>query len=509
MNQKILIAGGLVLCLAGILAFVFMQNLNSDGTDNSYRIAEVQNDVEVTVYNGGIGLVKEIRETNLSYGINNVKFIDVPSLMDVTSLRIKDINNKAVVLEQNYDYDLISSEKLLEKYIDKNITLVLENGTIKGKLLSIPYTSYGQQYNAYYSAQNSFILQTDEGIMIINEPIKDIIFAGIPENLATKPTLSVSMDSKSAGKHDIEFDYLTGGMNWNANYVCVLNSEDKKMDMNGWITISNNAGTTYKNAKLKVVAGDIHRVRVTPKYAVDYATTMGNAAAPQVKEEGLFEYHLYTIPIRTTLKNNQDKQISFLDNNGININKIFEYDTSYSSNVMVKVKFKNSESNNLGIPLPKGKVRIYKADSEGKLQFLGEDEIQHIPKDEDVFLYVGDAFDIVAEKTEIDRKEDKCYSEFEYKVDIRNHKKEDIIVSIAEHPCSYCNWEVLKENFEHNKESTSKISWEVPVKGNGNATLTYRVLYRFKNCKGGFPQPQINGKDVPAPPSFPQEYKEK
>ncbi len=488
MNRKILIGIGLVLCLAGIFGIIFMQNLNSDGTDNSYRIAEVQNDVEVTVYNDGTGLVKEIRETNLSSGINDVKFVDVPSLMDVTSLRIKDIDNKAVVLEQNYDYDLISSEKLLEKYIDKNITFVLENGTIKGKLLSIPHTSYGQQYNSYYSAQNSFMLRTEEGIVIINEPIKDIIFAGIPENLATKPTLSVSMDSKSAGKHNIEFDYLTGGMNWNANYVCVLNSEDKKMDMNGWMTISNNAGTTYKNAKLKVVAGDIHRV--TPKYdvGVNYNVFTGKSAAPQIKEEGLFEYHLYTIPIRTTLKNNQDKQISFLDNDAININKIFEYDLQYSTNVMVKVKFKNSESNGLGIPLPKGTVRIYKVDSENKLQFLGEDGIQHIPKDEYVSLYVGDAFDIVAEKTENDRKEDKCYSEFEYKVDIRNHKKEDISVSVVEHPCSYCNWKVLKENFKHNKESTSKISWEVPVKGNGNATLTYRVLYLFKNCK--YPHPK-------------------
>lgn len=229
--------------------------------------------------------------------------------------------------------------------------------------------------------------------------------------------------------------------------------------------------------------------------------TGGNAAAPQVKEYGLFEYHLYTIPIRTTLKNNQDKQISFLDNNAITGNKILEYDSQSSSNVMVKVKFKNSESNELGIPLPKGKVRIYKADSEGKLQFLGKDEIQHIPKDEDVSLYVGDAFDIVAEKTEIDRKKDWCYSEFGYKVNIRNHKKEDISVSVVEHSCSYCNLEVLKENFEHNKESTSKISLEVPVKGNGNASLTYRVLYRFKNCK--YPSPQINGKDVPAPtPQF-------
>jgi len=481
MNQKILIAVVLALCLAVIFAFIFMQNLNSDGTDNNYRTAEVQKDVEITVYNSGIGLVKEIREANLSYGINNVKFIDVPSSMDVTSLRIQDNNNKADVLEQNYDYDLISSDKLLEKYIDKNITLVLENRTVKGKLLSIPYAQYGQQYNAYYSAQNSFMLQTDEGIMIINEPIKDIIFSGIPENLATKPTLSVSMDSKSAGRHEIEFDYLTGGMRWNANYVCVLNSEDKKMDINGWITISNNAGTTYKDAKLKVVAGDIHKVETYPE--TKYALAGGPSVAPQnVKEESLFEYHLYTIPVKTTLRNDQDKQISFLNNKNININKIFVYDSAYSSKIMTKVEFKNSEDNNLGIPLPAGKVRLYKADSEGKLQYLGEDEISHTPKDENVYLYAGDAFDIVAEKTEVERKEERCYTEFEYKVNIRNHKKDDINVVVTEHPCSYCNWEILKENFAHDKESTSRISWNVPVKGNSNATLIYRVRYDYRWC---------------------------
>lgn len=465
MNSKLILGGTMLIAISLIL--LISGGVKTSETDKK-SMQDAQTDIEITIYEG-LGLVKEIRDVNFSKGVNSVKFMDVPSQIDPTSLRIKDLSNKAYIIEQNYDYDLISLDKLLQKYLDKNVTFVLENRTIAGKLL--------------VASSRNPILETDEGIIVINEPIKNIKFSGIPEGLATKPTLNVLMESKTAGKRSIELNYLTNGMTWYSNYVCVLDKNDKKTDLNGWITIDNQAGTTYKDAKLKVVAGDIHRVRKEGMIVYHDTVLVKGVGMPEVKEEILFEYHMYTIPTKTTLKNNQQKQISFMNAYDVNCDKIFVYDPQSSSKVNVKVKFKNSKNNNLGIPLPKGKVRLYKEDSEGKLQFLGEDHIDHTPEDEDVFLYVGGAFDVVAEKTEIDRKDGYCERDVEYKVNIRNHKKENIEVYVIERPYYAGNWEILKENFKHHKESTTKISWNIKIKANGNETLTYRILYRNPRCR--------------------------
>lgn len=425
---------------------------------------------EVTVYNQNLALVKEYRTMDLSSGSNIVKYVDVASQIDPTSVMFRDPKSQnTVVVEQNYEFDLVSSEKLLDKYLDKEITVTSDNESFTGKLLS---------------RSGGITLQTQKGVIVLNN-VKKIEYPDAA-GLLTKPTLVWQIYTDSSGSREVETTYLTGGMNWKANYIATIDQSDSKANIKGWVTIENNAGTAYPDAKLKLVAGDINRVyeeRVDLVYGQGYPvpTPVPKVGMPpSFSQEGLFEYHLYTLQRPTTLNNNEIKQISLLSADNVPAKKEYSYDGARDGEkVRVTLNMTNSEENGLGMPLPKGVVRVYKADSDGQLQFLGEDSIDHTPKDEKLKLNVGNAFDIVGRRTVTDREGLGSYGIREsYSIELKNHKTEDVKITVTEH--LYGNWQVTKASEQYRKKDANTIEFEVNVPKDGTKTITYTAEIRYQ-----------------------------
>ncbi|MFH1197731.1 MAG: DUF4139 domain-containing protein [bacterium] len=429
-----------------------------------------QNSVAVTVYNANLGVVREIRNMDIPSGNSIIKITDVAQLIDPTTVHIK-LNG--TVLEQNYQYDLVSLDKILKKYIDKTIQLIGKNGEfVEGTLLS----AYG----------NQIVLEKKAGGLQMLPNINDyqISVGNLPDGLITKPTLVWMVDSKSKGKQDVEVTYQTGGMNWHAEYVAVLNSDDTKLDLNSWVSVENESGTTYKNAKLKLIAGDVNLVQQNvyrdrmPKGAtLDYAAE----SAPQFEEKELFEYHIYNLQRPTNLANNETKQISLFEAAGVKAVKRYLYSSGsyYGSNgkVAVIVEFENKNEYGLGIPMPAGKVRMFKSDGES-LEFVGEDMIDHTPKNEKLKLKIGDAFDIVVEEVETDNKQISTrVREISYEVKIKNRKKEDVVVDVERN--LGLNWEVLSSSIQYEKKNSQTIVFKVPVKADTETVLKYKIRYSY------------------------------
>jgi len=423
---------------------------------------------EVTVYNQNLALVKEYRTMDLSSGNNIIKYVDVASRIDPTSVMFRDPKSRnTVVVEQNYEYDLVSSDKLLDKYLDKEITVTSDNESFTGKLLS---------------RSGGITLETQKGVVVLNN-VKKIEYPD-SAGLLTKPTLIWQIYTDSSGSREVETTYLTGGMNWKANYIATIDQSDSKANIKGWVTIENNAGTAYPDAKLKLVAGDINRVEV-PQYYYDKGgmaaataiPTMG--APPGFTQEGLFEYHLYTLQRPTTLNNNEIKQISLLSADNVPAKKEYSYDGARDGEkVRVTLNITNSKENGLGMPLPRGVVRAYKADSDGQLQFLGEDSIDHTPKDEKLRINVGNAFDIIGKRTVTDAEGMGSYGIREsYSIELKNHKTEDAKIIVTEH--LYGTWQVTKASEQYKKKDANTIEFEVNVSKEGTRTIAYTAEIRY------------------------------
>ncbi|MBL7074105.1 DUF4139 domain-containing protein [candidate division KSB1 bacterium] len=427
--------------------------------------------VAITIYNQNLGLVKEVRPMFFKKGINEMKFQDVAAKIDPTSVHFKSLTapEKVAILEQNYEYDLVSSSKLLNKYIDQEIKLYTEKGDLfRGKLLN--------------SSPKDVILETkDGGIQVISqENIRDINFPQLPEGLITRPTLIWLLDCEKQGDHKAEVSYLTDGINWHTEYVAVVDKDDKNLELGGWVSIDNRSGATYQDAKVKLMAGEIHRVK-PKRYPRDriLAESFAAKAAPQFVEKPFFEYHLYTLQRKTTIKNNQIKQISLFPNAQVKTDKILTYDGAKDKkSVRVNLEFINSKKAGLGIPLPAGKVRVYKEDEDKSLEFIGEDKIEHTPKDEKVRVFVGKAFDVVGERiqTEYERKGKRAREE-EYEITLRNHKDKDVNVVVVEH--LYGDWKILSSSHTYRKKTSTEVEFPVTVQAGGEVKITYRVRYRF------------------------------
>src|SRR5256885_15376532 len=356
---------------------------------------EDQRDVMVTIYNGNLGLVKDIREVRVPAGTTEVQFMEVAARIDPTTVHLKSLTDPASIriLEQNYEYDLLTSQKLMEKCVGKKVRLYQGDGT-------------------YHEAT---LLSTNGPIFEINGQIHmgqygRLVLPALPENLVAQPTLVWLLRNQAPRPQRVEASYLTGGITWKADYVMVLNAADTLSDLTGWVTIDNQSGATYKDAALKLVAGDVNRARDPRREArmLDLAAKAASVAeaSREFQSEGFFEYHLYTLDGRTTIKDNQTKQLALLAANEIPVAKhlIYYGAQDYYRNaygmpisnqkIAVYLELKNSEENRLGVPLPKGKIRVYKADRSGSQQFIGEDWIDHTPKDERGWIKVGDAFDV-------------------------------------------------------------------------------------------------------------------
>jgi len=439
-----------------------------------------QKDVALTIYNSNVGLVKDTRFIELKPGIHELKFMDVAGKIDPTTVHIKSLINGSslAVLEQNYEYDLLSPQKLLEKFVGQKVQLATLN----------PETKKEEIVEAtLLSTQGGNIFQIGDKIHIGH--YGRILLSKIPENLIPQPTLVWMLENKLSKPQKLEASYLTSGINWKADYVAVLNKLDTLTDLTGWVTIDNRSGATYQNALLKLVAGDIHRVQ--GEVRMDYARPMAAAkeVSQQFKEESFFEYHLYTLDRRTTVKDNQTKQMTLLDANQVPLKKLFIFaghpqyyyqmnQGSQKQKVGVFLELENTKKNNLGIPLPKGTIRVYKEDKDGSLQFVGEDRIDHTPKDEKFKIKIGEAFDVVGERIQTDYKRlGSNLFEVAFEVSLRNHKKEDIKV-LVEEPIPG-DWEMLSNTHSFEKLSAHLIRFDVPVTKDKEVKVKYRIRFKY------------------------------
>jgi hypothetical protein len=439
---------------------------------------EMQKDVMVTIYNGNLGLVKDVREVRLSAGLGEAQFMDVAALIDPTSVHLRSLTDAAglKILEQNYEYDLLSSEKLLEKYVGKVVRLYQSDGTFhEARLLSTagPVFEINGQIHLGYSGR--------------------LVLPSLPDNLVSKPTLVWLLRNQTPATQKVEASYLTGGITWKADYVMVVGADDRKSDLTGWVTIDNKSGATYANAALKLVAGDLNRAR-DQRRENRMLELAAKAAAVQdasrdFAAEGFFEYHLYTLDGRTTIKNQQTKQLALMSAAEVPVTKHLVYygaqdyyRNSYgvplsNQKVAVLLELKNSADNRLGVPLPKGKVRVYKADAGGSQQFIGEDWIEHTPKDERVKIKLGDAFDVVGERTQKDfRKIGSGLWEVEWEISLRNHKPQEQTVTVIEPVPG--DWQVMHATHKFDKPEAHTLKFQVPVAKDSATKIVYRVRIR-------------------------------
>jgi len=389
------------------------------------------------------------------------------------------------VVEQNYEYDLLEPAKLLHKYVGKEITLersYFDNNTTRR-----------EQIKATLLADNSGTVWKIGDDIVTNPAVESYHFPEVPANLYERPTLLMSLENSGARRQQIETSYLAAGLTWNADYVLTVARDDKAADLDGWVTIGNNCGTAFHNAKLQLVAGDLNRVPEARRTRVlgQVQASAGAAPAPQFQQESFSEYHLYTLGRKTSVEDKETKQISLLEGTNVPVNKLFVVNGQnyyYRSQqnpgspikdaVMVYYKFKNAEKSGLGMPLPAGNLRVYQKDSRGGVLFIGEDRIEHTPKDEDITVHIGNAFDVVSERKQTDYKKiDTHVWEMEYEITLRNHKETPIVVEVNE-PIGG-DWEMVSSSYKFTKTAAFAAQFNVPVEKDGSAVLRYRIRAKW------------------------------
>ena len=446
-----------------------------------------QVDLAVTVYNSNLALVRDVRQIHLESGVFPLKFEDVAASINPSTVHFRSLSDPAKlnVIEQNYEYDLLDGQKLLQKYVGKEVTLVRGEEEANS-------TKWVETKALLLADNNNQPVWKIGNEIVTGMPTSWYRFPDLPGNFYSHPTLVWTLDNRGPQAQRVEASYLTTNMSWNADYVLTVGRDEKNADLDGWVTLANNSGVEYRNAKLQLVAGEIHETSGNFQMGVAKAALEAATASPQqFAQEAFSEYHLYTLERRTSIQNNESKQISLLSATGVGVDKrlVVEGQTYYYRNrqgmgnaipqtVKVYYVFKNEQKNSLGMPLPAGVVRVYQADSKGGIQFAGEDRISHTPKDERVRIYVGNAFDVVCERKETDYKKiaSDVY-EMEYQITLRNHKDSDVTVDVRE-PVGG-DWEVLNSNYKPEKLDSSTIGFQVPVAKNGSATLDYRVRVKW------------------------------
>ncbi len=441
-----------------------------------------QTSVAVTIYNVNLGLVKDVREIELGTGTSDLRFMDVASQIMPSSVYIRSLKDpdSLSILEQNYEYDLLNPGKLIDKFVGRKVKLYNMN----------PYTERETIVEATVLSNNgSPIFQIGDEITY-GYPGR-IIFPGVPDDLIAKPTLVWMLDNSLKEPQRVEASYLTNGINWKADYVVTLNADDNMSDIAGWVTIDNQSGATYRNAKLKLVAGDVNRVRTEYEFRDRVLLAMkATKIEEQFVEDEFFEYHIYSLQRPSTIKDKQTKQISLLRADSIPVKKElvyqgaqYYYRNQYGADMSnqkigVYIEIENKKKNNLGMPLPKGTVRVYKNDKEGSLQFVGEDKIDHTAKDEKVRVKLGDAFDVAAGRKQTSWRK-VAYDTYEagYEISLRNHKKEDVRVRVIE-PIPG-DWKMLSSSHPHEKTEAFTAEFDVPVSKDEEVKVTYKVRMKY------------------------------
>jgi hypothetical protein len=485
-SKRILTLAAIVLAAAVALAARQATTAIPVTRNQDTSTAADQGDLAVTVYNSSLALVRDIREFTLASGESDLHFVDIAATVNPATVHFRSLSepSRVSVLEQNYEYDLLEPEKLLRKYVGREVTLVrtrMQNGTatqeeVKARLVSYnngPIWKIGNEYVTGLGADH-------------------LRFPELPANLYSRPTLVWKLSNKGGPRHRIEASYLAGGLSWNADYVLTVGRDDKAADLDGWVTLTNGSGTAFNDAKLQFVAGDLNRVQpAARKQAMEMMADARAASAPAMTQEAFSEYHLYTLGRRTTIANQETKQLSLLNGTGVPVEKRYVVDgqhfyyrnrrapgTPLKDNVQVFYRFRNDEKSGLGAPMPQGIIRVYQADSKGGLQFVGEDRIDHTPKDEAIDLKIGNAFDVVCERNQVDfeKVSDSVY-EMEFEITLRNHKTTPITVQVNE-PVGG-TWRLLRATHEWQKTAAWAAQFTVPVAADAAATLKYRVRVTY------------------------------
>jgi hypothetical protein len=445
-----------------------------------------QTELSLTVYNSDIALVRDVRNLRLGRGISDLHFMDIAATVNPSTVHFRSLTEptRVSVLEQNYEYDLLEPEKLLHKYVGRDVTLVRtrqDGGSTREEQVKARLLSY-----------NGAPVWKIGDEIVTGMHADHIRFPELPESLYSRPTLIWTLENGGADRHRVEASYLAGKLAWNADYVLTVSRDDKLADVDGWVTLTNGSGTSFRNAKLQLVAGDVNRVRqVIGRMEMDMMRASKAAEAPPMSQESFSDYHLYTLGRKTTINNSETKQVSMLNGTGVPVQKRYVVDGQafYYHNaqhpgapikdvVQVYYQFKNEEKGGLGMPMPAGVVRVYQADSKGGMQFVGEDRINHTPKDEALNLKIGNAFDVVCERNQVDwQKIAGSTYEVEYEVTVRNHKSSAVSVEVNE-PIGG-TWRMLRSSHEWTKTAAWASQFTVPVAADGTALLKYRVRVTY------------------------------
>jgi hypothetical protein len=445
--------------------------------------ADKQSAIAVTIYNNDLALVRDSRTVTLTQGENDVAFIEVSAGIRPETALLTGRGLALDIVEQNFDFDLLTPQKLLEKSVGQTIRVVRTN----------PETGVDSTEDATVLsvAEGQVVLQIGDRIEVT--PPGRLVYSAVPSNLRDRPTLVVKLASQQAGDVPVDLSYLTRGLSWSADYVAELSPDEKTLNLNGWVTLTNMSGIAYNNAKLQLVAGEVNQYQPQPPMPMMEAMAAdGGLRREKMQSEAAFEYHLYSLDRPTTLKENQTKQVALLAAEQVPVEKkyvlvnVAQLGGNYGAkvgetervNAEVRMKIKNDDASHLGLPLPMGVVRVYKADSDGDAIFVGEDHIKHTPKNEELDLMLGRAFDVTARGKQVDYKRiaDNVY-ENSYEIEVRNAKKEPVTVTLREFVPG--DWTMLQESVKHAKVDSSTAEWQLNVPAEGSAKLTYKVRITF------------------------------
>ena len=455
-------------------------------TAQSTTTLDDQTDLSVTVYNSNVALVRDVRNVVLPSGSFDLSFMDIAATVNPATVHFRSLTEPGAVavLEQNYEYDLLEPEKLLRKYVGRDVTLVrtrhegsqTRQEEVRARLLSF---------------NNGPVWQIG-GEIVTGLHADHIRFPELPGNLYSRPTLIWTLENAGQPRQRIETSYLAGQLAWSADYVLTVGRDDKTADLDGWVTLTNGSGTSFPKARLQLVAGDLNRVKQNVKELADIQERAAmRASAPAMAQEAFSEYHLYTLERKTTINNSETKQVSMLSGTGVPVVKRFVVDgrSFYYHNaqhpgsplkdvVQVYYQFRNEQKTGLGMPMPAGVVRVYQADSRGGVHFVGEDRIMHTPKDETLNLKIGNAFDVVCERNQIDfRRVDSHSHEVEFEITLRNHKSAAVEIEVNE-PIGG-TWRMLRSSHEWKKTAAWAAQFNVPVPADGTAVLKYRARIEY------------------------------
>ena len=478
--------GVAALICAGLFAWVSppAEPVQAAAQQGQSTTLDDQDELAVTVYNSDIALVRDVRTLQVPQGTFDLRFMDIAATVNPATVNFRSLTEPArlSVLEQNYEFDLLDPEKLLRKYVGRDVTLV-RSREVEGSTRQEEVSARLLSYNT------APVWQIGNEIVTGLHP-DHIRFPELPDSLYTRPTLIWTLDNGGARRHRVEAKYLAGKLSWNADYVLTVGRDDKLADIDGWVTLTNGSGTAFKNAKLQLVAGELNRVRreMADLMKMSEERDALRAAAAPMAPEAFSEYHLYTLGRKTSINNNETKQVSMLSGTDFPVIKRYVVNgqsfyyhnfqrpgTPLKDQVEVFYQFKNEQKGGLGMPMPAGTVRVYQADSNGGVQFVGEDRIGHTPKDELLNLKIGNAFDVVCERNQVDF--DKIAAdvyEIEYAVTLRNRKTTPITVEVNE-PIGAAAWRMLQSSHKYTKTAAFAAQFVVPVEAGAESVLKFRI----------------------------------